>query len=338
MSSIKISKKNLFYNLDIISKKVQGASKVFAVLKDNAYGHGLIQIAALVSQYGIKKAVVKNSVEANIIKEYFDDIIILSQIKEYENNPKYSYTINSIDRLKTIKNINIELKIDTGMYRNGINKDEINEALEIIKSNNINLKGVMTHFRSADELSSELFWQQKQWQEIKSIIISKAKEQGVNTPRFHSQNSSATFRLNSHDDFVRVGLAMYGYTQNAPTLYSPQLKPVLSLWANKISQRAIKTQNRVGYSGDGRVQQDTLISTYDIGYGDGFYRLLPFHKYILPNGKKIIGKISMDSFICEGDDEEICLMNNAKYLGEIYNTFSYDVLVKLSSNLDRVIL
>jgi alanine racemase len=193
----------------------------------------------------------------------------------------------------------------------------------------------MTHFRSADELSSELFWQLQQWQIVKQKIINKLNSLNLPIPRFHSQNSAATFRQNSYDDFVRIGIAMYGYLENAPTLNQPPLKPVLSLWADKISQRKVTKADKIGYGGAGEIDSDLIISTYDIGYGDGFYRLLPSHNYILSDGKKIIGKVSMDSFSYQSNKETICVMDDAKYLGKIYNTFSYDVLVKLSSTIKR---
>ena len=77
MAKILLNKKNLFHNLEIISQQAKGKDKVAIVLKDNAYGHGLLEIAKLANEFGIKKAVVRTLDEALKIEAFFDDILIL---------------------------------------------------------------------------------------------------------------------------------------------------------------------------------------------------------------------------------------------------------------------
>jgi alanine racemase len=338
MSLIKLSRANLYHNLDLIANHIGDNTKIAAVLKDNAYGHGLEEMATLVSEYGVSSAIVRTTQEALTIQELFEEIIILSELNEFHDNPKFSYTINSLDKLSEVSDITIELKVDSGMHRNGISKEELERAFKVIRANNLTLKGVMTHFRSADELSSELYWQQKNWEGIKTQVLTLIEKYQLPTPRFHAQNSAATLRQHFHDNLVRVGIAMYGYSENAPTLKAFDLKPVLSLWADRVSSRPLKSSERVGYGGLGVLSEDSVISTYDIGYGDGFYRLKPEHDYTLPNGQKIIGKVSMDSLSIQGDEPSICVVEDASYLGKIFDTFSYDVLVKLSPMIKRVVV
>jgi alanine racemase len=193
----------------------------------------------------------------------------------------------------------------------------------------------MTHFRSADELSSELFWQQKQWEAIKTKICQKCQELGIKQPLFHSANSATVLRMDSYqDDFARCGIAIYGYDEMHPSLGEYDLKPVLKLYAQKISSRALEKGDRVGYGGVGVLKKDSIVTTYDIGYGDGFFRHDGKSDLIL-GGKEVLGRVSMDSIAFEGEDEKICLIGDAKAIAKKFGTISYDVLVKLSPAIDR---
>jgi len=331
MGYIKLSKKAFFHNLDIIAKKAKDISKVALVLKDNAYGHGLLEISSLANEYGVKKAVVRNIYEAKKIEKFFDYILVLADIPNELLD--FNIAINRLEDLKKVpKNSKIELKIDTGMHRSGILPEQIKEAFIIIKKKNLKLNGIFTHFRSADELSSELFWQDKNWENIKKSVKDICKSYGFN-PHFHSANSATLFRLGCKDDFARVGIAAYGYLEMDEAFDIPNLKPVLSLWAKKISGRVLKKGQRVGYGGAFEAKEDMVISTYDIGYADGFFRCenLEFDDF------KILGRVSMDNMILNKDDEEICIIKDAKYLAKKFNTISYEILVKLSPFLKRVI-
>jgi alanine racemase len=194
MGYIKLSKKAFFHNLGAIVEKAGSISKVALVLKDNAYGHGLAEIAKLAKEYGIKRAVVRNIDEAKKIKEYFDYILILADLPDEKMD--FNFSINQIEDLKKIpKNSKVELKIDTGMHRNGLMPFEIKDAFGIIKKRELLLEGVFTHFRSADELSSELFWQDKVFDEVKKEILKLSSEYNFKIPHFHSCNSAALFRF-----------------------------------------------------------------------------------------------------------------------------------------------
>jgi len=328
MAFIQISKANLFFNLDTISKRVGNKDKIAVVLKDNAYGHGIELISSLCVEYGITKAVVRDTLEAVLIQDKFDEILILSELDNFIKKPNFIYTINSTHILKKLTNINIALKVDTGMHRNGIAVNELQESIEYIQNSNLTLHSIMTHFRSADILSTEQFWQKKQWDYIKTIAPKNIK--------FHSQNSSSIFRDNTFDDFVRVGLGIYGYVELNKTIISPKLKPILSLWANKISTRYLNSNSRLGYGGATTIDRSIMVSSYDIGYGDGLPRLTPKDNYKLPNNLQIQGNVSMDSIMLICDDDNICIFNDASKLSNIKNTIVYDILVKLSTKLQRV--
>ncbi|MCH9812371.1 MAG: alanine racemase [Epsilonproteobacteria bacterium] len=339
MAYIALSKANYFHNLTLLSQKVGGREKLSVVLKDNAYGHGLIIMAKLAAEFGIKRAVVRHVEEAEEISAYFEHILILAPRANIMTNPKYAYVINTLEAIAHFpKTCNVHLKIDTGMHRNGIEIDEMEEALLQISQNELSLDGVMTHFRAADELGSSFFWQYKQWQTLKQKIIEFTTKEGLKTPLFHSANSAALLRLHHFkDDFARCGIASYGYHDLPTTFSQTPLKPVLSLWAEKISSRILYQGQSVGYGGVYTAKEDTQITTYDIGYGDGFFRYDGSKKLTTADHNPFVGRLSMDSCVIASEANNICLFDDAAKMAKFFNTISYDVLTKLSTRILRVI-
>lgn len=332
MSFIEISKQNYFHNLSVLSDKLGTKERLAVVLKDNAYGHGLQIMAKLSSEYGIKRVIVRTSDEAKQIESYFDSIIILAPTAYEENHPKFQFVINDLSQIEQLPTAaKVHLKIDTGMHRNGITVDEIETAYKRVIKNQLVIEAVMTHYRSADELSSELFWQQQIWEKVKQQILHLTIQYNIKKPLFHSANSATLLRVTEYkDDFARCGIATFGYHQMPLSYKIPTLKPVLSLWAEKISTRTLKTGQRVGYGGMFTAQKDMQVSTYDIGYGDGFFRY--------KNQDKFLGKLSMDSCSIEGDAQKISILKDAQEIANHFDTISYDILTKLSPNLKRVIV
>lgn len=340
MSRIIINKKNYLHNLDIISKHAGSKEKVAVVLKDNAYGHGIIEIATIAKEFGIKKAVVKNLKEALKIEDFFEDIIILSENNIHTYSHTFHIVINSLEQIfKLPKNTNVHLKVDTGMHRNGISKNQIKEAIDGLCAQNLNLTGIMTHHRSGDELNTEYFWQKRNFRLVKEEVKKICEQLLLPLPKFHSCNSAALLRTtNLDDDFARVGIACYGYIENPPAFNKIDLKPVLSLWAQKIATRVLKKNQSVGYGGTYKTKKDVKVSTYDVGYGDGFLRINENQSYKTPKGFKVLGRISMDNLSLDCDEEEVCIFDNAKTLAKIHNTISYEIVTTLSTELKREVI
>jgi len=341
MSRILIDKEAYFHNLKYLSNKADGVDKLMVVIKDNAYGHGLEIMAKLASEFGIKRAAVKSLQEALHVEQFFEEVLILADHPPCEPiKANISFAVHSFESLKKFpKNSNIHLNIDTGMHRNGILVSEIREALEYIKAQSLNLKGVFTHFRSADDMSGELFWQQANWEDAKKEAKNEIVALGLDMPSFHSCNSSALLRSQEeiNDDFARCGIATYGYTHIDDSIAIYDLKPVLSLFANKLSTRVLKKGQKVGYGGVSEAQNDMVISTYDIGYGDGFFRYNGLGDLAIANGQKILGRVSMDSLCVEGKADEICLFHCAREISKEFNTITYEVLTRLMPWIEREI-
>ncbi|MBU1668772.1 alanine racemase [bacterium] len=334
MAFIKINKQNFFHNLNQFALKSGSKKNIAIVLKDNAYGHGLELMAQLAQEFGLTQAVVRNHVEAKIIKPYFNQILILGD--EAFVDKQCSFTLNSLkDIVKAKQGATVELKVDTGMHRNGVAMSELETALKHIQEKGLILKGVMTHNRSADELSSELFWQTKNFNEVKQRVTAF----GFTDIRFHAYNSASALRLTcSNKDLIRLGIGAYGYNELPDVYKTLELKPVLSLWAKKVATRKLKKGERVGYGGQFIAPKNMTISTYDLGYGDGWMRSNSMKPFVTAEGLPMLGRVSMDYIILESEKEEVCIMNDALSAGRQVQTISYEILTQLHTDIERVLI
>jgi len=338
MAIIRLSRKAYFHNLDIIAQKVGAVSKIAVVLKDNAYGHGLLEMAALSHEYGVKEAVAHNVNEANKIKDYFEKILVLAG-REYIVDEKMHFAINALSQVEMMpRGTFVELKVDTGMHRNGIVMDEVEKALAMISEQGLVLKGVFTHNRSADTLSSEWFWQRKNFEKVKEEVLALQSKYAYKTPRFHSSNSASTFRYKAFDeDLVRVGIAAYGCLEMDETLEQPDLQPVMTLTAQKIATRTLRKGEHVGYNATFRAEKEMLVSTYDVGYADGLIRAAS-NTYATPEGEALLGRISMDNSSFSGDREELVIFENVNDYAKAAGTIGYEVLVGLHLEIERIVI
>lgn len=329
MAFITINKDNYFYNLNECLKKVKNINKLIIILKDNAYGHDISIISDFALQFGIKYVAVKNQEEANKIRDKFENILILSQIpKYYEARSNYILAINDINYLKYVKaGDKIALKLDSGMHRSGINIEDLEEVLNIIKDKKINLVSAFTHYSSPNNIK---------FQKINYIKMKEYLEKNYDEEIFfHSANSSTLFLgENDIDGAARVGLAQFGYCD-----VKADLKPVLSLWAEKISSRKIHKNDSIGYDEIFVSKDEFLAANYDLGYADGLlYYKGKGEVYLADCKSLILGKISMDSFSSYDLGDEICVFNNALEYASYFNTNVYEVLVRLNPNIRKIIV
>jgi alanine racemase len=324
MATVYLHKQNLFNNLDKISKI---NPNILAVIKDNAYGHGIITFSKMLKEWGIEKVCVKNNYEAEIVSDLFEEIIVFFP-HTGRSAKNFSYCINSLKQLKKNRHPYIHLKIDTGMHRNGITEEELEESLKIIKEKEFELKGVFTHFCCADETGCDTFIQYEKFKKIKKSVENFCFRNGLNKPYFHIANSHALEKLPETFDYVRPGIAMYGGMEG--------YKPVMELRASVISSRILKKNNGCGYNKNFMAHKDMHITTIDVGYGDG----LPYFK----NGCRLkeaeaIGKISMDSIIVKGEfEKEVVVFDDVKEFVKNFDTVTYDILVKISPRIKRVVV
>lgn len=337
MAFITLNKNNFFYNLDIIASKTKSKDKIAVVLKDNAYGHGLCEMAGLAREYGISKTVVRSQSDAEAIYEYFEYILVLAEIPQ-KADEKIHYTINSLEAIsKFPPKTKVELKVNTGMNRNGIEMDQLQEAFVLIAENKLELKGVFTHHACADEEGDYFDFQKNNFQVVKLQAKTLAQQYGFKIA-FHSANSAALFRTREFDeDMTRVGIAIYGGLEMPKTLCNVELKPVLSLYAHKNSSRVLHKGACVGYGATFQSNKEQIVSNYDVGYGDGFFRECS-NIYQTPEGVKIAGRVSMDNSSFLSDQEELLIFSDAKQIAKYAGTFSYEVLTSLKPYIKRKVL
>ncbi|MEA3373375.1 MAG: alanine racemase [Campylobacterota bacterium] len=338
MAYITLSRSALFHNLDTIKQHSRDVEKVALVLKDNAYGHGLEIIAGLASEYGISRAVVRTHVEAVAVSRYFNYILVLADIPK-EASETICYTINAIEQIELFpKGCRVELKVDSGMHRNGITPSQLEAAFKMIKAAGLQFEGLFTHQRSGDTLSSEWFWQRKNFEQIKAHATQLAKRYSIDPLRFHSNNSASLFRSFPEDEaMVRVGIAVYGCLEMDSTLMQPELKPVMSLWGEKIASRELLPSQRVGYNGTYTADDAKRVSTYDIGYADGLFRTLS-NNYVSPEGKPLLGRVSMDSCSFGADDENLLIFDDANLIAKVAGTIGYEIMVGMRSYIKRIVI
>jgi alanine racemase len=338
MAYITLNKKHFFNNLDIIAQQSKGRDKIALVLKDNAYGHGLLEVATMAKEYGLTKAVVRSYSEAKKIETFFDYILVLADTPE-EKSEKIRYTINDLSSIsKFVPGTKVELKVNTGMNRNGIAMDELREAFESIVKEGLVLEALFMHHSSADEDKSIFQLQNERFSHIKREAEALAQEFEMRPLRFHSCNSAALFETEDFsEDMARVGIAAYGCLELVDNAHAEALQPILSLYAKRNSLQKLDKGDSVGYGASFTASQEMRIGNYDFGYGDGFLRSSA-SGYKTPEGIALLGRISMDNSSFFSDKEELLIFNDARVVAKFAGTISYEVVCSLKEHLKRVIL
>ena len=330
MSELVLNRSAYIHNLTKICAKAGGKDRVILVLKDNAYGHGAALVGREAASYGIKFCAVKNEAEARELEPFFEHILILSHIPHGDESERFIYAVNDVSLIaKFKKGVRVHIAVDTLMHRNGVAVGEVRAACEAALAYGLQICGAFTHFRSAEELSSDYFVQRQNFAAAKAVVRKICGEGLV----FHSHNSAATERFGElADECVRVGIAAYGYAQFDESL---ELKRVASLWAHKVSGRVLKKGQCAGYGAKFCANEDMQIAVYDLGYGDGLLRYAGEGELKTAGGQRLLGKMSMDSFCCEDAGDKICVFDDARLWADFFGTISYDVLTKLSPNISR---
>lgn len=330
MPYITLNKANFFHNLDLIKEQVSSVEKIALVLKDNAYGHGLYEMAKLAQEYGVSRAVVRSYEEAKSIEEFFEYILVLADTPKSPSK-KIRYTINDTNAItKFPKGTLVELKVNTAMNRNGVNIEQIQDSLNAIKAQGLLLEAIFTHHSCADEVEGNYEKQKANFRQIKESFTEQL--------RYHSCNSAALFREGKcSEDMVRVGIAAYGCLELPFASLASKLRPVLSVYAKKISSRVLQKGDSVGYGATFRAKEACVVSNYDFGYGDGFLRASS-NNYLTPLGTPLVGRISMDNSSFLSKEESLLVFNDAREVAKRAGTISYEVLTSLKSYLHRKVI
>ena len=219
--------------------------------------------------------------------------------------------------------------------------EDLQKTLELIKKRNLRLIGVFTHNGYGDmdnrNLSDEFLLQQNIFRNVKQIVLDFVNNNNMPLPRFHSLSSSGAIKCREiDDDLVRIGIAMYGYLGVDCDL---NLNPIAELWVDKISSRYLKAGSKIGYDGKYVLNNDCIVSSYDIGYGDGLFRLNENHSEMrTKDGSLILPRMSMDVTSIISDKDRLCFMHDANEVARIFGTIPYEVLCRISPFIKREIV
>lgn len=327
-------------------------AKVLAMVKANAYGHGVLQVAqALASADALATARLD---EALTLRELCSErrVVILSEhctsallqqcaTHAFDLVLHQTADVETFCRMDLPAPVNIWLKLDTGMHRLGLPCDDAQQVHRLIEqaaiSRNTRELILMSHFASAEADEAKTSEQLLRFIDLTNEISCERS----------LANSAAIVRWPaSHFDWVRPGIMLYGASPFSADKSNGGLQPVMTLVAPLIAVNLIKAGERVGYNGTWQAQRDSRIGTIGIGYGDGYPRHAGNGTPVLLNGRRVplAGRVSMDTITVDltdhpryavGDTVELWGKNLlANEVATRADTIAYDLLTSVSKRVN----
>lgn len=330
---LELNLKNLEHNVHVLQNAMPSECELMAVVKADAYGHGMYETATYLEKTGVKAFAVATIDEGIQLRMcgVTGEILILGytsphrakELKKFELTQTltdYNYMLMLNEQGYKIK---AHIKIDTGMHRLGFSADETLNVLYAFTMENIKITGVYTHLCCADSLKqSDVEFTRNQISSFYSLI-NFLKEKGVKIPKLHIQSSYGLLNYPELKcDYVRAGIALYGVLSSPHdhTRLHLDLKPVLSLKARVVLIRNIKKGENVGYGRMFTADKDRKIAILPIGYADGYPRSLSSkNTYVLIDGQRapVVGKICMDQLAVDVTDvSNVCIGSVATLIGK----------------------
>lgn len=321
-------------NLDVLKRnlakirEISGGKDIIAVVKANAYGHGDVQCAKAMNQYGIKHFAVSNLWEAQRLKSegINGDILIFGYCEIpliTENLDKnFIFTVGDTEYAKKLSDtamennasVPVHIKIDTGMSRVGISTEE--QLDYILSLPGLDCRAGYTHFAVSDSLDPE---DMKFTERQQAKIIGMCKKRGLKT---HSQNSGGIiYHSDFEGDFVRAGIIMYGQKPDSRFPIPEGIQPIFELCSVVSQLKTIHPGDTVSYGRTFTASRETKIALVSCGYADGFNRRLSGNWNVMINGKSapICGRICMDQTLVDVTD-----IPDVK-VGDVVTVYSNDI-------------
>lgn len=364
---LKIDLDKICNNINEVIKKVGSDTKVLAVVKGDAYGHGAIEVTKALSEigtYGFAVATVGEALalrRAGITKPILIlDFVFPNQFETIIRNDImltiFQYGIakelnEAAEEMGTTAHIHI--KVDTGMGRIGYIPDNksVDEICRIAQLPNIEIDGIFTHFACADMIDKTSM--NKQYEKFKAFV-EKLEARGIDIPIKHVCNSAAI--IDKDDNFlnlVRSGIVTYGlYPSEDVDKEKLHVEPAMELHSVVINIKTIHEGDTVSYGSTYVATKPTVIATIPVGYADGYPRLLSGKGSVLIHGKraKIVGRVCMDQFMVDvtdipdvsigdnvtliGKDGDDCI--TCEEIGDISGRFNYEFLCCITRRVPRV--
>lgn len=323
-SKIYISRSALKNNLEFIHQNLPEKTKLSAVVKGNAYGHGIESYTPLAQELGVDHFSTFSTDEAfrvfNSIDNSKADIMIMGGVFDehlewiIKNNIEFYVfnisTLNSTNEItkKLKKTARIHIEFETGMNRSGFHPNQLNRILSIFEENKyMKLEGICTHLAGAESISN--FKRiQKQLKRFKNI---KEKVDGHHQlePKYHSLCSAGFLNYPRYKaDMVRLGILQYGFFPNDETyvrfitkkkIMENPLQRLISWKSRVMDTKHVKTGEFVGYGTSYFTNAPTQIALIPVGYSHGFTRHLSNNGKVLIRGQRhaVIGMVNMNMLV-----------------------------------------
>lgn len=343
-------------NIKKIKKYIKN-KEIMPVIKANGYGTYINKRLDILNLFNIVAvALVDEAIELRTLG-YNKEIFVLNQpdIHEIELIDKYNITIGLSDftflneMIKYNKEFNIHLEIETGMNRTGINIENLDKYIKIIKKSKIKIEGIYSHLSSADYDKKYTEKQINIFKEALKILNNSL----INPKYIHISASNGI--LNYEDleftNLVRPGIIMYGYESFKGSNDIIKTEPICKLKSTISFIKEVDANESISYSQKYITKEKSIIATIPIGYGDGYRRNLTNNSYVLIKGKKanIVGTICMDSFmvdITEINDvkvgDEVIIFDNENItleeLADKCNTINYEILCNINNRVPRLFI
>jgi alanine racemase len=361
----------LRHNFRTMNRLVGPQTTVCAVIKADAYGHGIEPVALALQKEGAEWMGVTSTDEGVQVRDAGVNtrILLMTGFWHGEEDELVArnltpsiwdpWQVESLQQTAANRNTkaSIHLKVDTGMTRFGIGFSDLPKCLELIRqSPNLELEGVFTHLASAEVVDApDVEAQHEKFADVQRIV----KQHGFSPRYFHMANTAATIcHPETRDLMVRPGIAMYGYIQRFAWAsggrgpgYPIDLKPVLSWKTKIISMREVPAGRFVGYNGTFITTRRTRIAGLPIGYADGLNRRMSNRGRFIVRDRyaPILGRISMDITLVDvtevpdaqiGDEVQVigssanCSVN-AWHHAHFADTIAYEILCAISERVPR---
>lgn len=356
------------HNFREMRKNIAEDTKVIAVVKADAYGHGAVQIARLVEEYdyiwgfatateeeaielrkaGIKKPILVLGI---VFEEYYPELIrydIRPAVCEADSAEKLSK-----EALRQGKTVHIHLALDTGMTRIGF--ADVPQSVETIKQiqmlPNLEIEGIFTHFARADEYDrSPALVQLERYLDFLKLL----EDAGIKIPLLHCSNSAGIIRIpEANLSMVRAGITIYGiYPSSEVERDKIKLETAMEIKSHISYLKDVSPGTAISYGGTFVASKPMKVATIPVGYADGYPRQLSGKGWVLIHGQKapILGRVCMDQFMVDVTDipntssgDEVTLIGRdgnevitAEEFGELSGRFSYEFICCISKRVPRV--
>ncbi len=355
----------IHHNLKQIQKKVGRRPLIMAVVKANAYGHGMVQVAKSILRDGIASSLgVAIAEEGMKLREsgIKSPILVLTAAPEPQLELFIKHRLQAaicslpvaqkLDRLAAGfgRRGVVHVKVDTGMGRIGIAPEDTLAFVRQLKTmKHITVAGIFTHFATSD--NRDLSFAQRQLSKFRAVLA-ELHAAGIDVPIKHCANSGAILQMpDSYFDLVRPGIMIYGYYPSRAVTSSLPLRPAMSIRSRIEFMKTVAKGTSISYGRRYFTRSRTMIGSVAIGYGDGFSRRLTNKAGALVNGKKypVVGTICMDQVMIDvglrssckvGDRVTLMGRDGAReiscwQISEELGTIPYEVCCSVSDRVPR---